>query len=227
MICTLSWTFRPCSFIPSPWWQIPQSPIISVITVKASLPLTPMFSWAAVLNHKESKLKTIATRLKSRTLQAHQNPHIPTPRLFIGPQAPFLSHYALEYWPHLDLEIFWSKSQYLTKCHNLLWVRILSKKFLNLGTSQGEIWNHSDYNPPFTFSLPHFCTEKKLPFRFSTTGNNPAFVKQVLQTGFIALCTIHSNITIFAPYSPCTLYIVPFSNCWNVANTAPYDLPPK
>ena len=49
------------------------------------------------------------------------------------------------------------------------------------------------------------------------------FVKQVLQTGFIALCTIHSNITIFAPDSPCTLYIVPISNCWNVANTAPSD----
>ena len=80
-----------------------------------------------------------------------------------------------------------------------------SEDVLKLGTSQGEIWNHSAKNYPFPFSILHFRTEKKLPFRFSTTGNNPAFVIQVVQTGFIALCTIHSNITIFAPLSPCTL----------------------
>ena len=54
-------------------------------------------------------------------------------------------------------------------------VRILPNKFLKLGTSQGEIWNHSDYNPPFPFFVLHFRTKKKLPFRFITNGNNPSF----------------------------------------------------
>ena len=50
-----------------------------------------------------------------------------------------------------------------------------SEDVLKLGTSQGEIWNHSAKNYPFPFSILHFRTEKKLPFRFSTIGNNPAF----------------------------------------------------
>ena len=37
--------------------------------------------------------------------------------------------------------------------------------------------------PPFTFFLPHFCTEKELPFCFSTNGNNPAFFLSKFSAG--------------------------------------------
>ena len=74
-----------------------------------------------------------------------------------------------------------------------------SEDVLKLGTSQGEIWNHSDYNPPFPFFVLHFRTKKKLPFRFITNGNNPSFETQVFQTGFIALCLQLKYYYIFAP----------------------------
>ena len=83
------------------------------------------------------------------------------------------AHFVSEYWP--------------------------TKKFLKLGTSQGGIWNQSDPNPPFPFSIFCFRPEKKLPFRFSTNGNKHSFETQVFQTGFIALCTIHSNILYLTP----------------------------
>ena len=162
-------------------------------------------SWAT------TRPKTIAARLKT-DLSVRLSQFLRPPQSTPSPSTLFPEHPSS---PTESLYFKLNRGTLLTNCfRNFLvqisniWpnttahcVRILTNKFLKLGTSQGKIWNHSDYTPPFPFFVLHFRTKKKLPFRFITNGNNPSFETQVFQTGFIALCLPLKYYYIFAPKS--------------------------